>query len=105
MRIAVYSTKPFDRETLDAANAELKSGQLGALGIDVYEDEAGLFFDDRSNEILQDDTIARLLTFPDVIVTAHQDFLTAEALAEIAAVTLENISAFERGETTGREVG
>ena len=89
----------------DAAIAALKSGRLGALGIDVYEDEEELFFDDRSNEILQDDTIARLLTFPNVIVTAHQGFLTAEALSEIAAVTLENISAFERGETTGREVG
>ena len=89
----------------DAAIAALKSGQLGALGIDVYEAEDDLFFSDRSSEILQDDTIARLLTFPNVIVTAHQGFLTAEALDEIARVTLDNVSAFERGEETGREVG
>ena len=88
----------------DAAIAALKSGQLGALGIDVYEDEDELFFSDRSDEILQDDTIARLLTFPNVIVTAHQGFLTAEALDEIARVTLDNVSAFARGESTGREV-
>ena len=89
----------------DAAIAALKSGRLGALGIDVYEDEDELFFSDRSTEILQDDTIARLLTFPNVIVTAHQGFLTGEALDEIARVTLENVSAFARGEETGREVG
>lgn len=88
----------------DAAVAALKSGRLGALGIDVYEQEEGLFFNDLSGEILHDDTIARLLTFPNVIVTAHQGFLTREALDEIAAVTLANVSAFERGEGSGNEV-
>lgn len=88
----------------EAAVSALKSGRLGALGIDVYEQEEGLFFNDLSGEILQDDTIARLLTFPNVIVTAHQGFLTREALDEIAAVTLANVSAFARDERSGNEV-
>lgn len=88
-----------------AAIAALKSGQLGALGIDVYEDEGALFFADRSDEILQDDTIARLLTFPNVIVTAHQGFLTEEALREIAVVTVANLTAAEAGEDSDNEVG
>ncbi|MBV4537498.1 MULTISPECIES: 2-hydroxyacid dehydrogenase [Pseudomonas] len=69
----------------------LKSGQLGYLGLDVYEEEAQLFFEDRSDLPLQDDVLARLLTFPNVIITAHQAFLTREALDAIAATTLENI--------------
>ena len=65
----------------------LKSGQLGYLGLDVYEEEAQLFFKDRSDLPLQDDVLARLLTFPNVIVTAHQAFLTREALGAIAQTT------------------
>ena len=68
----------------------LKSGQLGHLGLDVYEEEADLFFEDRSQEILDDDVFARLLTFPNVLITAHQAFLTHEALAAIAETTLAN---------------
>ncbi|POA20998.1 hydroxyacid dehydrogenase [Pseudomonas sp. FW300-N1A1] len=75
----------------------LKSGQLGYLGLDVYEEEAQLFFEDRSDLPLQDDVLARLLTFPNVIVTAHQAFLTREALAAIAATTLSNISDWAAG--------
>ncbi|MBV6289422.1 2-hydroxyacid dehydrogenase [Pseudomonas aegrilactucae] len=75
----------------------LKSGQLGYLGLDVYEEEAQLFFEDRSDLPLQDDVLARLLTFPNVIVTAHQAFLTREALAAIAATTLENIARWAAG--------
>lgn len=75
----------------------LKSGQLGYLGLDVYEEEAELFFEDRSDHPLQDDVLARLLTFPNVIITAHQAFLTREALAAIAATTLGNISAWAAG--------
>jgi D-lactate dehydrogenase len=75
----------------------LKSGHLGYLGLDVYEQEEGLFFRDLSHEIIQDDLIARLMTFPNVLITSHQAFLTHEALTEIARVTLENISAFEQG--------
>lgn len=75
----------------------LKSGRLGAAGLDVYEGEAGVFFADRSAAGLQDDDLARLLTFPNVLVTGHQAFLTHEALAGIAEHTLANVTAFERG--------
>ena len=75
----------------------LKSGHLGYLGLDVYEEEAQLFFEDRSDLPLQDDVLARLLTFPNVIVTAHQAFLTREALGAIAATTLQNIAAWAAG--------
>lgn len=80
----------------------LKSGQLGYLGLDVYEEEANLFFEDRSDLPLQDDVLARLLTFPNVIVTAHQAFLTREALAAIARTTLDNISAWANGAPVNR---
>lgn len=82
----------------------LKRGRLGAAGLDVYEEEEGVFFQDLSNRVLQDDVLARLLTFPNVLVTAHQGFLTREALAGIARVTLENVSAFARGEVLRNEV-
>jgi D-lactate dehydrogenase len=75
----------------------LKSGQLGYLGLDVYEEEAQLFFEDRSDLPLQDDVLARLLTFPNVVVTAHQAFLTREALGAIAQTTLDNISGWAAG--------
>ncbi|MED5608458.1 MULTISPECIES: 2-hydroxyacid dehydrogenase [Pseudomonas] len=75
----------------------LKSGQLGYLGLDVYEEEAEIFFADRSDLPLQDDVLARLLTFPNVIITAHQAFLTREALAAIAGTTLDNIAAWRQG--------
>ena len=73
----------------------LKSGQIGSLGIDVYEEEAHLFFQDLSNQVIQDDVFARLLTFPNVVVTAHQAFFSDEALDNIAETTLANISEFE----------
>ncbi len=82
----------------------LKAGHLGAAGLDVYEEEEGVFFQDLSNRILEDDVLARLLTFPNVLVTSHQAFLTREALANIARVTLENVTAFERGEPLRNEV-
>ena len=69
----------------------LKSGQLAGVGLDVYEEEEGLFFEDLSGEVLQDDELSRLLTFPNVLVTAHQAFLTHEALSEIARVTTTNL--------------
>jgi D-lactate dehydrogenase len=75
----------------------LKSGQLGYLGLDVYEEEAQLFFEDRSDRPLQDDVLARLLTFPNVIITAHQAFLTHEALGAIAQTTLDNIARWAGG--------
>lgn len=73
----------------------LKSGIIGSLGLDVYEEEDNLFFRDLSNTLIQDDVFARLLTFPNVVVTGHQGFFTEEALSEIARVTIENISMFE----------
>ncbi|RMR09466.1 D-lactate dehydrogenase [Pseudomonas savastanoi pv. glycinea] len=81
-----------------ALSEALKSGQLGYLGLDVYEEEALLFFEDRSDHPLQDDVLARLLTFPNVIVTAHQAFLTHEALGAIAQTTLDNIHAWANGQ-------
>ena len=80
-----------------AAVAALKTGHLGYLGIDVYEEEENLFFRDLSQEVVQDDVFMRLLTFPNVMVTAHQGFFTREAQANIAETTLENVSSFERG--------
>ncbi len=69
----------------------LKSGHLGYLGLDVYEEEADLFFEDLSGRVLQDDVFARLLTFPNVLITGHQAFFTREALAAIAETTLANL--------------
>jgi|SRR5664279_3130191 len=74
----------------------IKSGAIGHLGLDVYEEESGLFFDDKSDEVLHDDVFARLLTFPNVLVTGHQGFFTEEALTAIAETTIANIDAFER---------
>jgi D-lactate dehydrogenase len=76
----------------------LKSGRLGGVALDVYEEEEGVFFEDLSGQILQDDELARLLTFPNVLITAHQAFLTQEALAEIARVTVANIVALGKGQ-------
>ena len=77
----------------------LKTGHIGYLGLDVYEEEADLFFEDLSNMPIQDDVFARLLTFPNVIITGHQAFFTHEALSSIAEVTLANIDAIEDGRT------
>ena len=75
-----------------AVVAALKTGQIGSLALDVYEEEGRLFFEDRSLEIIDDDVFARLLTFPNVLITAHQAFLTQEALDAIATTTLANIT-------------
>lgn len=74
--------------------AALKTGHVGSAGLDVYEEEEGIFFSDLSNEVLQDDVLARLMTFPNVLITAHQGFLTREAISNIAETTLGNVSAF-----------
>ncbi|AOY83192.1 2-hydroxyacid dehydrogenase [Moorena producens JHB] len=75
----------------------LKSKKIGYLAMDVYEQESALFFEDLSNEVIQDDIFQRLLTFPNVIITAHQAFLTENALHNIAETTLSNITNFEKG--------
>jgi D-lactate dehydrogenase len=82
----------------------LKRGKIGGAALDVYEEEEGLFFRNLSDEVLQDDVLARLLTFPNVLITAHQAFLTHEALANIAETTLANVRAYERGEALVNEV-
>lgn len=73
----------------------LKSGRLGSVGLDVYEEEADLFFRDLSGEAIRDDVFARLLTFPNVVVTGHQAFFTEDALRAIAETTVANVDAFE----------
>ena len=73
----------------------LKSGRIGHVGLDVYEEEGDLFFDDLSGKVLQDDVFARLLTFPNVLITGHQGFFTREAMEAIAQTTIANIVAFE----------
>lgn len=80
-----------------AAVDALKAGRLGSLALDVYEEEARLFFEDRSDEIIDDDVFARLLTFPNVLITAHQAFLTSEALTAIAETTAANVAAVLAG--------
>ena len=82
----------------------LKSGQIGSLGLDVYEQESELFFEDFSDKIIQDDTFARLMTFPNVIITGHQAFFTEDAMRSIAEVTLSNITQVDRGQICGNEI-
>jgi D-lactate dehydrogenase len=82
----------------------LKSGQIGSLGIDVYEEEEGLFFEDHSEDILQDDLIARLMTFRNVLITSHQAFLTDTALSNIARTTFYNLDCFEKNKSCENEL-
>jgi D-lactate dehydrogenase len=82
----------------------LKSGRVGSLALDVYEEEGDLFFEDRSGEIIDDDVFARLLTFPNVLITAHQGFLTREALTAIAETTLDNVLTVARGDDSPNAV-
>jgi D-lactate dehydrogenase len=76
----------------------LKQGHLGGVALDVYEIEEGVFFEDLSHEVLQDDDLARLVSFPNVLITSHQGFLTEEALSEIARVTTENLARLGKGD-------
>lgn len=82
----------------------LKSGQVGHLGLDVYEEEGDLFFQDHSDRVIHDDVFMRLLTFPNVVITGHQGFFTEEAVRNIAETTIGNMTAFETGEGTLHEV-
>ncbi len=83
-------------ETPDAING-LKTGRIGYLGLDVYEQEEKLFFNDLSENIIQDDVMMQLLSYPNVLITSHQGFFTEEALSQIAQITLGNVDAFEAG--------
>lgn len=80
-----------------AAIEGLKSGKIGYMGLDVYEEEEGLFFEDKTFEVRKDDAFARLTTFPNVIITGHQAYFTREALTRIAQTTLDNVIAFQQG--------
>jgi len=88
----------------EAAIGALKSGQLGGTAIDVYEQEAGLFSKDLSSTVIPDDVIQRLVSFPNVIVTAHQAFFTREALGTILETTLASIADFAAGQTLVNEI-
>ncbi|MCE7973728.1 MAG: 2-hydroxyacid dehydrogenase [Leptolyngbya sp. PLA1] len=81
--------------------SSLKRGHVGSVGLDVYEEEGDLFFKDLSAEVIQDDVFVRLLTFPNVLITAHQGFFTREACEGIARTTIQNVSGFERAGLAG----
>ena len=83
----------------------LKAGKIGYLGLDVYEEEEDVFYEDLSGRVLLDDVLARLLTFPNVLVTAHQAFFTREALEQIATTTLQNVADFAAGRPSPNVVG
>ena len=87
-----------------AVIAALKTGHIGYFGMDVYEEEEGLFFEDHSEDILQDDTIARLMTFKNVLITSHQAFLTETALRNIAETTIYNLDCFEKATENKNEI-
>ncbi len=97
MKPGVYIVNTSRGKLIDtcALIAALKSGHIGGVALDVYEEEEGIFFEDLSGRVLADDELARLLTFPNVLITAHQAFLTDEALSEIARVTIENVLKLE----------
>ncbi len=82
----------------------IRAHKFFAVGLDVYEEESANVFEDRSDEILEHSTTARLLSFPNVIITSHQGFFTEEALSAISQTTLENAVVWEKGETSGNEV-
>ena len=82
----------------------LKDGQLGYLGLDVYEQEADLFFKDLSEEMIADEVFQRLLTFPNVLITGHQAFFTQEALGQISQITVANLRALCSGDVCANEL-
>ncbi len=88
----------------DAVISALESGKIGALGLDVYEFEKGIFFADQSNRSVRDERLARLLAFPNVLVTGHQAFLTREALQNIAVGTVQNLDCWEKGASSPNEL-
>lgn len=88
-----------------AVLAALKAHKVAYLGLDVYEQEGSLFFEDHSSDIIQDDVIQRLIMLPNVIVTGHQAYFTKEALRHISETTISNIKAFKAGEPLLNRVG
>ena len=134
MKIAFFDTRSYDKKSFLSANESfnyeidfreyklnentgrgelidskalvhaLKHGHIGGIGMDVYEEESAYFFSDWSTDIMTDDVLARLLTFPNVIITSHQAFLTTNALKNLADTTLQNIQAFISGQELVNEV-
>lgn len=90
-------------KTQDVING-IKSGQIGFFGMDVYKGEKGLYFEDHSEDILQDDSTARLMTLRNVMISSHQAFLTDTALKNIARITFENLDCFENGKVCSKEI-
>ena len=89
----------------DALIDGLVAGRFGGVGLDVYEEEEGIFYEDKSGEIMRDENLARLMTFPNVLITSHMGFFTGEAMQAIASVTLENAYALENGLPLVNKVG
>ncbi len=126
MKVAFFNTKSYDRDFFEPFNKKdgvmiintsrgalintkdaikgLKKKKIGYLGIDVYEQEEGLFFNDLSENIIQDELIMRLMSFPNVLITAHQAFFTHEALEQIAKTTIDNILDFKHNRPLKNEV-
>lgn len=88
----------------DALISGLKAGKIGGAGLDVYEEEADYFYEDRSDMVITDDNLLRLITYPNVLVTSHQAFFTHEALSEIARITTASLKAFAAGESLENEL-
>ncbi len=89
----------------DALIGGMLEGRFGGVGLDVYEEEEGVFYEDRSGDIIADDNLARLMTFPNVLITSHMGFFTREAMQAIARTTLENAYALENGLPLANQVG
>lgn len=99
MKPGVFIINTSRGKVIDTASLikALKSGQVGGVALDTYEEEEGIFFEDLSDQILLDDELSRLLTFPNVLITAHQGFFTHEALCEIAKISITNMRALAQG--------
>ena len=91
-------------KTSDLLEALLKPGKIGGVGLDVYEEEGDVFYEDKSNEIMRDDVLARLVTFPNVLITSHQGYFTKEAMQAIAITTMENAYVLDKGLKMENEV-
>jgi D-lactate dehydrogenase len=106
MKKGVYIINTSRGKLIDTASLieGLKSGKVGAAGLDVYEEETSLFFEDYSDEIIHDDTLSTLISMPNVLVTSHQAFLTREALNAIAQTTMKNLEDYFSGKELENEI-
>ena len=100
---AVVQRKAFSESVLTIPE-NLKNGKIGGAALDVYEEESDIFFEDRSSEIINDDTLRILLSMPNVLITSHQAFLTEDALENIAETTVQNIVSFFSGSECPNEL-